>query len=298
MRIRLLIVAVLLAAPAVPYAQSTDLDAFMAQVLARRDENWKRLQQYTLDENETFRITGPDARRVYGFAREYTWFPRDGIFVRSPVTADGVTVDEGDRRKAEDKWVRREQAREKRRDERRAERGQDTAGATNLSALEPQFVSSAYFLRFKFDPGHYALVGRETLLGRDVLRIEYYPTKLFQEGRSRPNKRVRDEDEKVEEKMNKVAYVTLWVEPTEHQILQYDFRNIDLDFMPGRSMVRIDDLRAAMKMTQAFPGVWLPDTIQIGFAMTLATGPVGAQYDVRYHDYKLAEVKTKVGGVR
>ena len=44
---------------------------------------------------------------------------------------------------------------------------------------EPQFISSAYFLRFKFEEGKYALVGRETLDGRDVLRIEYYPARMF-----------------------------------------------------------------------------------------------------------------------
>ena len=65
MRTRLLIVAALLVAVAVPSAQS-DLDAFMSQVLARRDENWKKLQQYTLEENETFQLTGPDARRLTG----------------------------------------------------------------------------------------------------------------------------------------------------------------------------------------------------------------------------------------
>src|SRR6185436_20895269 len=44
---------------------------------------------------------------------------------------------------------------------------------------QPGFISSAYFLRFRFEEGNYALVGRETLDGRDVLRIEYYPAKLF-----------------------------------------------------------------------------------------------------------------------
>ena len=28
---------------------------------------------------------------------------------------------------------------------------------------EPQFVSSAYFLKFKFETGHYALAGREKI---------------------------------------------------------------------------------------------------------------------------------------
>src|SRR5206468_6301738 len=37
----------------------------------------------------------------------------------------------------------------------------------------------AYFLRFKFEPGHYAYVGPETYEGRKVLRIEYYPSRLY-----------------------------------------------------------------------------------------------------------------------
>ena len=32
---------------------------------------------------------------------------------------------------------------------------------------------------FKFEPGNYYLAGREKLEGQDVLRIEYYPTNLF-----------------------------------------------------------------------------------------------------------------------
>ena len=31
---------------------TAELDAFMAQVLARRDENWKKVQQYILEEKE------------------------------------------------------------------------------------------------------------------------------------------------------------------------------------------------------------------------------------------------------
>ena len=44
---------------------------------------------------------------------------------------------------------------------------------------QPGFIESAYFLRFKFEQGKYALVGRETFDGKDVLRIEYYPARLF-----------------------------------------------------------------------------------------------------------------------
>lgn len=289
----------MVASPALPRAQTTDLDAFMKEVLARRDDNWKKLQQYTLDEDETFQVSALDGRKIYGFKRAYTWYPQDGIFVRSPVTADGVKLTDKQRRDAEQEWLKEEQGREKRRIERDVK---DDDGDDRVPAIddlvkpgnEPRFVSSAYFLRFKFDPGHYALVGREELLNRQVLRIEYYPTNLFREGRTRPNKQVRKRDEKVEEKFNKVALITLWIEPSAHQILQYEFSNIDFDFMPARQLVRLDDLRASMRMCEAFPQVWLPDTIAMRFRMTMAFGDVGAKYDVRYHDYKLAEVKTRV----
>src|ERR671912_729288 len=103
-------VLALLMAPALPSAQS-DLDAFMARVLARRDENWKKLQQYVLDEDERFHLLGPGGVRLYGFSRQYTWFIRQGYFIRSPLKFDGVTISEEDRTREERRWIAREQAR-------------------------------------------------------------------------------------------------------------------------------------------------------------------------------------------
>ena len=103
-----------------PPPQTTDLDAFMSRVLARRDENWKKLQQYVLEERETLQVIGPGASPLYGFRRESAWFPRDGRFVKSPLRVNGVTVSEGDRRTFEDLWLKREDLREKRRAERAA----------------------------------------------------------------------------------------------------------------------------------------------------------------------------------
>ncbi len=42
----------------------------------------------------------------------------NGIFVRSPITADGVKVSEADRRKAEAGWIKREEDRDKARQKR------------------------------------------------------------------------------------------------------------------------------------------------------------------------------------
>jgi hypothetical protein len=282
----------------------------MRRVLARRDENWKKLQQYVLDEEERLHVFGPGGLRLYGFVREYTWFIRQGFFIRSPVRFDGVRISEEERAREEERWVEREKSRERRAQERAKERGEEVPKSDEAAtppppdpsapvdvlrnSLEPQFVSMAYFLRFKFEPGHYALAGRERLNDRDVLRVEYYPAELFNEGRSRPNKRVRERDDQIEEKMNKVSLVTMWNDPSEHQIVQYTFDNIDMDFLPGRSLVRVDEMKASMKMLQPFPNVWLPGSIDMRFLLTTAMGSIEASYEVEYQDYRLAEVTTRI----
>lgn len=305
------IVAAAVAAAVVPLrsASQSDLDAFMERVLARRDENWTKMQQYVLDEEARLQVTGPDGGRIYGFHRNYTWFIREGIFVRSPVAFDGVIIGEEERARYEHRWIARERARARRADASAGNASPSSADGENQDApggpgervadvvsgaLEPRFVSAAYFLRFKFDPGHYALAGREDWDGREVLKIEYYPSRLFTEGRTRPDRRVREREDEIEEKMNKVSLVTLWIDRQTHQILRYTFESTGMDFMPGRSIVRIDELQASMHMTEPFPGVWLPGGIQMRFALTTALGPLAAQYHVSYHGYRLAKVTSAV----
>jgi hypothetical protein len=315
-------------APATPSPQASDLDQLMAQVLSNRDENWKKLQQYVLDEQQTFTVTGPGGIRLFGGQKEYRWFPREGFFIRSPTRADGVAIGDDERRREEDRFLRREQARERRRAELRKTDpdaadsvGPEGVGDILRQTVEPEFVSSAYFLRFKFDEGHYALVGREKLFNRDVLTIEYYPTKLFADDNDRERggrgargrggrgnapekpktpqelereKRSRDRDARIERQMNKVAKATLWVDPVLRQILQYQLHNIEMDFLPGRSMVRVDELNASMKMTQPFPEVWLPDTVEIHAGFMTAVGRLSGHYDVKYADYRLAETSVRI----
>ena len=122
---------------------------------------------------------------------------------------------------------------------------------------EPQFISSAYFLRFKFEEGKYALVGRETLDGRDVLRIEYYPARMFggtdrrRTGRKEPSDDDKARDAEFQRMMNKVALVTLWVEPKAHQIVKYTFDNVGFDFLPAQWLVHVSDFKATMTVGAA-----------------------------------------------
>src|SRR5438067_3430810 len=85
--------ALLVAAAPLP---ATDLDDLMRKVLASRDENWKKLQQYVLDEREVIDLRGPGNVPVWGERREYTWYIRDGFFVRSPLKVNGVDISDSD----------------------------------------------------------------------------------------------------------------------------------------------------------------------------------------------------------
>lgn len=320
------VAALLLAAgvvrPAVVEAQ-TDLDAFMKGVVARRDDNWKKLQQYILNEREEIAVRGPGQLPVWGERREYRWYLKDGFFVRSPLKVNGVTVSEEDRRKYEADFERRERARDKRLAAREKARAADQpapppAAANNVDTLiaqtrEPQFISSAYFLKFKFEEGKYALVGKEMLDGREVLKVEYYPARLFSDDIDRNARRTergeqlsRDQrfDQTVEQAMNKVSLVTLWVEPKAHQIVKYVFNNVNLDFLPGAAFIKLGDLKATMVMSQPFahvqnatPGsadVWLPKDIEMYVSMMLAIGQFDMRYSITYDDYRLAETSSRI----
>ena len=105
---------VLAAAAIPPVAAQSDLDAFMRDVVAKRDDNWKKLQQYILDEREVIELRGPSHVPIWGERREYTWYLRDGFFIRSPVKFNGVAIAEADRVQYERDYLKRLQNREKR----------------------------------------------------------------------------------------------------------------------------------------------------------------------------------------
>jgi hypothetical protein len=304
---------------AAPAAQG-DLDAFMRQVLAKRDDNWKKLQQYVLDERETLEVRGPARTSLWGERRDYTWYIRDGFFVRSPVKVNGAVVSDADRQRYEATFLQRERRRERRAKDEPGDRGPAVTATPSVGdaprdldglikqTQQPQFISSAYFLRFKFDEGRYALVGRERMEDRDVLRIEYYPTKLFTEEsrreaireRALDGQRARERnprpevDQQLMSLMNKTSKVTLWIDPTLQQILKYTFDDLGWNFFPGQWLVRVTNATASMTMGQAFPNVWLPRGLEMDVALTLAIGPVDFHYGLDYHDYRQPDVSSRV----
>lgn len=300
-------------------AATTDLDAFMEQALRRRDIDRKTLQDYVLDEVEAFELDGPGGAPVMRDRENYSWFVRDGIHVRSPLKHNGVPISEADRRAYETKWFHSEEGRRKQRLERATAREKEgKAPALSVPSLnEPRFVSESYFMDFKFEPGNYYLAGKEQLDGHEVLKIDYVPTKLFEdegtgdagrgtgdkgrgtrdEGRGKGKKKKDKEQQQeidINRQMNKTSQVTLWVDPLTHQIVKYTFINVRLDFLPAQYIVKIDDLKASMEMEQPFPGVWLPRGIDIQAGVTTALGSLDANYQREFSNYRRADVASKI----
>ena len=339
-----------------PAGALTDLDAFMARVLERRNENWKTLHDYILSERETFQILGPAGVPLAGQRREYQWFIRDGYLVRSPVKANGAALGDADRQKYEAEWLKKEKDREQRARERAAAKERDAAGAeagkagraaaveveqelraieigsdrevAALVGTEPRFISEAYFMKFPFEPGNYYLAGRETLDGRPVIKVEYYPSRLFSDDEDREKKEVsvsaggevkvqpagatqagkdapkrpakRDRGDEVEDEietaLNKVTMVTMWIDPQEYQIVRFAFDNADWGFLPGRAIVRVDQAKATMTMGRYFDNVWLPKEIAFNFGATFAAGSYTFRYGREFYDYRKGEVSAKIRG--
>ncbi len=296
-------------------AAQSDLDALMKAVIARRDENWKKLQQYVLDEEDRIDVRGPGQAPLWGERRDFTWFIREGYFVKSPLKVNGVTVSESDRQTFEADFLKRAKERDRRASARAAsaEPGAQAGDAPgeppkDIDAFlsqrrQPGFIDSAYFLRFKFEQGKYALVGHESFNGKDVLRVEYYPTRLFSHENEKQQRRASEDkppakgddlDAALERMMNKVSLVTLWIDPASSQIVKYTFDNVNLDFLPAAWLLRVNDLKASMTMTQAFPDVWLPHDVDMYFSGMLAIGTFDLRYHLDYHDYRQATATGRI----
>ena len=294
-------------------SKETDLDRLMARALEHRAGAWKTMEQYILNEREQFELRGPLGLPLFGERREFTWFVRDGYFVRSPLEFNGVKIGDEKRRSYEERWLRREKEREKRITERRAKEQPASAADApeNVDAFikqtgEPRFISAAYFLDFKFEPGNYYFAGRETFAGRPVVKVEYFPRRLFSDSDEEQKRKAEREkaraargekpekDENFDFQLNKVARITLWVDEERAMILKYVFENVDFDFLPAQWLVRIEDVRAEMEMAQPFPDIWMPKDMRMRLAATFANGTYELRYGLSFFDYRMGDVKSRI----
>ena len=265
-----------------------EIDRFMERVLAERDAApWRRLGDFVLRETFSFELDVPRGSRLSPFrrVREYDWYVRDGTAVRSPVRVDGVGIDDATRRGYEASWLRDE---ERRRAGPGA--GDDTRGAESREIVdqggpEPRFVTDFfYFLEWTLEPGEYYFVGRETVAGREVVRIEFYPTGPFW----------REVGERINRGIVKTSMVTLWIDPEIHQIVKYAFENVGLDFLRFRWLLRADGLRAVMELAPV-GGVWMPARMTLSGRATTALGEYAVTLTQEFFDYRQAETGARLG---
>ena len=242
-----------------------DIDAFMNKVLERREVNWEQYYNYFGHERETLSIGGSlSGLPIQGFEKEYLWYVRDGYVVRSPVSVDGVPVPSEERNRAEEKWIERQKKREK-------ERNPDRET----------------FLGFRFEPGNYFYAGRETLEGRDVVVVEYYP----EEGpwNDEDDESESEEERDIEAKISKTLLVKMWIDPEEHQIVRMSLDNAGFDFLPARWLLQLDTVEATLTMAKPFESVWLTDSIEAYGKLTTAGGGIELRYKTHFYDYARAE---------
>ncbi len=287
--------------------EHSELDRFMEQVLARRDENRVARRQYVFDEVEQFTVTGYDGEVYRTFAREYIWYRREGVFVRSPVRIDGVAPSEADWRRYEAAWLEAEAGRA--RDQGEASGNPCATGGTAepgiqprdtgdsepsdlaaTAALQPRFLAASYWLDFEFEPGNYYFAGREQLAGGEVLRIEYFPERLFDDRDTGDGECYRPAIvvPGAQGAFNKGALVTLWIDPTEQQIVRFTFDNIGFDFLPLRWLIRLDGLTASMTMGRPLDDTWLPERIEASGVMKMASGSTTVSYSRTFTNYREA----------
>ena len=169
--------------------------------------------------------------------------------------------------------------------------GGDMDGTVLLDTnrLEPRFVveSSYFWHQFTFEPGSYYFAGRDTVAGREVLRIEYYPTDSFDE----------EYDAKINRGFNKTSTITFWIDPEAHQIVRHTLDNSGLDFLPLRWLLRVDGLEASTEMAPV-GDVWLPSRVTASGSVTTALGEFQVSFTTEFFDYREAETSSRLIGPR
>lgn len=269
----LVLVAAVAWASAMPTARTlaNDIDTLMERALENRYTAWRTLGDFTLRSTLSVDVEAPLEFPYSRLRREYEWYVLDGMAVRSPVRIDGLDIGPDDRRDAEEDW-------------RRGERRRRAHG--DPQDLAPRFVSDAFYgTEFPFEPGAYYFAGRDTVAGRDVVRIEYYPTGLDDKASS----------PRLNQGFNKTSLVTFWVDPEAEQIAKYAFANAGMDFLPLQWLARVEGFEASAEMTP-IGGVWMPARTTVSGRIKTAAGAFQGSITQEFFDYREAETGARLVG--
>ena len=264
--------AILAAVTTMPIAQAGDIDALMKRVLDNRYTSWQKLGDFTLRHIVAVDIEAPLEIPYSRLRREYEWHVRNGVAVRSPVRFDGIDIGSGERRDAADDWRHGESLRR---------------ALGELQNLSPRFISDTFYgTEFPFEPGAYYYAGHGTVAGRDVVRIEYYPT-----GTGDPAS-----NDRLAQGFNKTSVVTFWVDPQARQIARYTFENAGMDFLPLQWLARIGGFEVSAELMPVRV-VWMPARTTLTVRVTTALGEFRGSITQEFFDYRVSETRAQVVGL-
>jgi hypothetical protein len=258
------------AVSAVP-TQNSEIDDFMEKVLEKREINWSELYDYVFSETIKLDFAGMEIAAIESFEHEYTWFVKDGYLVRSPYRLNGVEVSAEERAEYEQEWL------------------DDMQEGGNDARIERDS-----FFGFEFEPGNYFFAGREEFEGREVMRIEYYPKNMFSDEDEEFDEESDEEEDEFERAFDKTSLVTMLILPEEHQIVKITFDNIGLEFLPGRWLVQVEEIKASMIIDMPIEGVWLPRIMEATGRISTASGRLSIDFSREFYDYKQTEVGARV----
>ena len=94
--------------------------------------------------------------------------------------------------------------------------------------------------------------------------------------------------------MNKTSKVTLWIEPTSHQILKYTFDDLGWNFFPGQWLVRVSNVDRVDDDGPAVSGRVAAARPRDGRRADAGHRPVDLRYTLDYHDYRQPDVTSDV----
>ena len=261
--------------------EMNDLDEFMAKVMQKRNADAENLRDYLFSERERLDIReGQKISALWSFRREHVWFVRDDYLVRSPVLIDGVKVSAGEQTEAEEEWIKSQK--------RRKEKNNETS------------LDHATFFGFKFEPGRYLYAGEQEFEGRNSIVVEYYPRMNSESRNNKPDRNKRTicigicDDGSDGGLFEKTFLVTMLISPEEYQILKITFDNVGLEFLPLRSLARMNDIKASMIMDKPKGDIWLPREISAYGSASTANMDLSINYSREFHSYAKSDVKVKL----
>jgi len=207
-----------------------------------------------------------DKLLVPSFRKEYAWFVRDGVFVRSPTLIDGTAVNPTQKVAVEEKWFKEQKKRGDRKGLLDYFYDFKRNYVNSIFGNPPTWVryDQSYFV-YPFVKGYFFYRGEKTFEGHKITEIQYVPraSDPWWWGR-----------------------LIFYIIPEEHQIVR--IASGEESDLPNINFVNI----ASMTMDKWSGTLWLPRKFSV--IVSRKNQKTGFYYTREFHSFAKANVKTNI----